>query len=213
MTITLIAQNRDAAQDANLAREAGKIPAVYYGAGKEAAAITVEYGDFIKMYREAGESTMITLKTDAGDMPVLVQDIQLDPVSNKITHVDFKVVDTTKTIEVTVPINFVGASPAASSSMGTITKVLHDLDIEVLPANLPHAIDVSLDSLANIDDQVTVADIVVPKGVTILNDKDQTVVVVSPLKDDSDLETTGTVDFSQIEVEKKGKEEKAEDAE
>jgi large subunit ribosomal protein L25 len=208
MTFELQTQSRDARVDLEALRLEGNIPAVFYGAGAESTPITLNYNDFVKVYREAGESTMITLKTGAGNKQALVQDMQQDAVSGKVIHVDFKIIEAGKPIIVTIPLEFVGQSAAVKANLGSLNKVLHEVEIEVLPKDLPSSLDVDLTLLDQPDSQILAKDIKLPAG-ELITDPESVVAVISAAREESD-ETNTDIDFSQIQVQKKGKEEKPE---
>jgi len=207
MTLEIKVEKRDASIKNDALRVSGKIPAVYYMNGKESVSITIDYVEFVKLYREAGESTMITLKTADGDEQALVQAFQLDPVSGKVTHVDFKLIEAGKPIEITVPLQVIGTSPAVSEGLGLLMQVMEEVTIKVLPKDLPSHIDVDISVLATLDDSILVKDIQVPATVEILSEEDATVATVNAVKEEVEEEEAGDIDFSAIEVEKKGKEE------
>lgn len=204
MTLTLHTEIRTTDVDNESLRGQGRIPAVFYGPKDPATSISISYADFIKIYKEAGESTVITLETPAGKKSVLVQDFQIDPVSDKVFHVDFKVVEANKPLEVTVPLEFEGEAPAARSGLGVVTKVLHELEIRALPKDLPHNLTVSIASLDNADSHILAGDIVLPAGVELMTDPEAPVVVIARVQEE-DESASGPIDFSQIEVAKKGK--------
>jgi large subunit ribosomal protein L25 len=212
MTLTLSTAAREAAAKLDDVRAAGNIPAVIYGAGKDAVSIVVPEGEFIKVFREAGESTMIDLNTEGKTQQVLIQDVQTHPVSGNVLHIDFKVIEAGKAIEVTVPLEFIGESPAAKQNLGSLTKVLHEVDIEVLPKDLPSEIQVDVSSLATLEDQILVKDLQVPAGVTVLTEAEEAVAVITAAKEEEEEAPAEAIDFSQIEVEQKGKGEDAEAA-
>ncbi len=212
MTLEISTEKRDASINNETLRASGKIPAIYYMNGTEAVSVAVDYVAFVKLYREAGESTMVTLKTDDGDKQALVQEFQLDPVSGKVLHVDFKLVEAGKPIEVTVPLEFIGVAPAVSNSLGLLMKVMEEVTIKVLPKDLPSHIDVDISGLETLEDSILVKDIQVPSTVEILAEEDATVATVNAAKEEVEEEVEGEIDFSSIEVEKKGKEEEEEEA-
>lgn len=212
MTLELQTLPREANTKASAVREAGNIPAIIYGGGKDTVAVAVEEAGFKKIFREAGESTVIQLQTGKDTEQALIQDVQVDPVSGKILHVDFKAVVAGESITVTVPLEFVGESPAVKSNLGTLTKAIQEVEIEVLPKDLPSELPVDLSQLAALEDQILVKDIPLPAGVTVLNDADEVVAVISVAKEEVE-EAPEEIDFSQIEVEQKGKsEEEGEEA-
>jgi large subunit ribosomal protein L25 len=99
-------------------RAAGRIPAVFYGFGKESTPISVPGVEFIKLFREAGETSAITLDMGGEKVSALVHDMQRDPVTGEYTHIDFLVVDMNKEAEVAVPIEFTGLAEAEKLGLG-----------------------------------------------------------------------------------------------
>lgn len=188
-------------------REAGEIPAVFYGAGAPNTAISVSKSEFKKVWRGAGESSTVKVSVDGKDVDVLIHEVQLDPVSSDILHVDFLVVDMTKKIKVNVPIEFDGVSGAVKSGIGNLVKVLHEIEIEALPADLPHNLVADISKLETLDDNITVADIKLPAGVVAVTPATEVVASVVAQVEEKE-EAAAPVDLSAIEVsEKKGKKE------
>lgn len=150
-------------------RTDGVIPAVVYG-GKENINIKVKKNEFTKIYGKAGESTIITLVLDGKkEIPVLVQDEQVDPILNDYTHVDFKEIDMTKEITVSVELNFLGEAPAIKELGGTFVKNLNHIQVRCLPSKLIHQIDVDLSSLKTFEDAIHVSDLKVPADIVVTN--------------------------------------------
>ncbi len=203
--LSLTVKNREKNVDLEALRKAGDVPAVYYGAGVSSTSVSVPKNAFIKAWREAGESTPIELALDGKKVNVLIHEISLHPVSNEPTHVDFLVVDMSKKVTVSVPLEFTGVAPAVKNGLGSLVKVLHEIEIEALPKDLPHSVSVDLSSLVDLDSQLAVSDIALPTGVTAVT-KDAEI-VVSIAAQQEEKEDTGPVDLSAIEVEKKGKKE------
>lgn len=203
---TLTAETREGKEPLANIRQAGKIPAVFYGNKKPTTSISILSKDFIKIWKEAGESSAIVLKTPEGNLDVLIQEIQKDPVTGAPIHADFIVVDMNKEIEVSVALEFTGESPAEKGGRGVLVKALHEVQVKALPKDLPHTIEVDLSSLANLDDHLTLKDIKLPKGVTLVGDMDEVVASVTGIKEEKEEEAP-VADLSAIEVEKKGKQE------
>ena len=187
-------------------RKTGVIPAVYYGFGAKSTPIAVDQREFIKAWKEAGESTTVTLKTPSGDIETLIHDVQLDPVTHRPIHADFLAIDVNKVVRVKVPLEFTGISEAVKGGLGTLVKVLHEFEIEALPKNLPHNLTVEISKLATVDDQVLVKDIKAPHGVTIINRPDEVVAAIAIQKVE-EVAPAEPIDLTQIEVMKKGKKE------
>ncbi len=191
------------------ALETGYMPAVFYGAGKETTSIAVSLKEFEKVWKNAGESSTVTLETPSGKVETLIHEVQVDPVKGFPIHADFLVIDMNKEIEVGVPLEFTGEAPAVKQGLGSLTKVLHELEIKALPKDLPHSITVDISSLATLEDKIHVSDIVLPKGVVAVTPAEEVVALVQAAKEEK--EETGPVDLSAIEVSvEKGKKEDAE---
>jgi len=185
-------------------RKFGKIPAVFYGAGKNATSVSIGNIEFKKVWREAGESSAVKISTLSGDIDVLIHEVQVDPVTDEPIHVDFLAIDMKKKIRVKVPLVFEGISNAVKSGIGNLVKVLHEIEIEALPSDLPHNLVVNISSLESIENQIFVSDIKLPTGIIVItNGNDVVASIVAQVEEKE--EVVAPVDLSAIEVEKKGK--------
>lgn len=168
--IPLSVAARESTQDIGALRRSGKVPCVVYGNAVKNTTLTAEHNEIYKVYSKAGESTLVELTVDGKQVPVLFHELQFDPVSNRITHVDFYAVNMKKEVEADIPLHFVGKSPAVVD-LGAIMVTGHDkVTVKCLPSDLPHALEVDISSMAQFGDHVTVANINVPKGVTVMDD-------------------------------------------
>jgi large subunit ribosomal protein L25 len=182
----------------------GLIPAVFYGFGKEATSISIPTIEFIKLFKEAGETTAITLDLGTEKVSTLIQDIQRNVITGEPIHVDFLVIDMKKEAEVSVPLEFTGISEAEKSGLGNVVKVMHEIEVRALPADLPHSITVDVTNLATLSDAIHAKDISLPKGVTLVTDGEEVLAAVTGFVEEKE---EVSVDLSAIEVEKKGKKE------
>jgi large subunit ribosomal protein L25 len=187
-------------------RAKGFIPAVFYGHKQVSTPISVKEVDFLKVWKQAGESSVISLTGDDMDHEVLIQDIDLDPVTDNVRHADFYVIEKGRKIAVQVPIEFTGIAPAVKDLGGILVKVLHELEIEAMPKDLPHNLSVNISSLATFEDCIFAKDVILPAGVTLLTGLDEVVASVSEAVEE-EVEVA-PADLTAIEVEKKGKEDK-----
>ena len=198
------AEKRDANENLDVLRKNGKIPAVFYGFGKDTTSITISTIDFKKVWRDAGESSAVKVNLSGSDIDVLIHEVQVDPVTDEPIHVDFLAIDMKKKIVVKVPLEFTGVSLAVKSGLGNLVKVLHEIEIEALPSDLPHDLSVDISKLETLDDNILVSDIKLPAGVVAITDMSEVVASVVVQVEEKE---SAPVDLSAIEVEKKGKKE------
>jgi large subunit ribosomal protein L25 len=187
-------------------RKEGRIPAVFYGRKEEATPISISAAEFEKAWKEAGESTVLTLKGLGDDKDVLIHEVDVEPIYGAARHVDLYVVDRNKPVQVPVELVFEGVAPAEKELGGTVIKVLHEIEIEALPRNLPHEIVVDISSLKDFESQILVQDLKLPEGVTAITEAEEVVATVSEAKEET--EEAPTADVSQVEIsEERGKKE------
>lgn len=204
--IVLEAEIRDKTANNETLRKGGKIPAVFYGKKTESTPISLVRNDFISAWHKVGESGVVTLKTSKGTVDTLIKDVDLDPVSDIVRHVDFYVFEKGKKIELDVPLDFVGVSPAVKDLGGDLVKVLHEIKISADPQNIPHDIKVDISVLVDFDSKVHAGDLSLPTGVSLVESAEEVVALVTKHKEEVE-EEPAPVDLSAIEVEKKGKKE------
>lgn len=196
-------------------REEGKLPGVVYGAGQKTESIVLEYKDFDKIFQVAGASTLLDLSLDGKEVgKVLVQEVQYNPIDDRILHVDLRCIDMNKPLTAMVELNFVGESPAVKAEGGTLVRTIQKVEVKCLPKDLVNKIDVDVNVLKSFKDVVKVKDLNLPAGVTVmgLNDEDVVVTATPALTEDQikAMEEAGkTADLSKIEVSGKKKEEEA----
>lgn len=209
---SIVAEKRDILGKKNAGlRKKGLVPAVVYGKGSASENITVKVGEFLKLWRSAGEATIVSLEVGKEKKNVLIHDVSVDPLKDTPIHVDFYVVDMLKMLKVDVPLEFIGESEAVKSG-GILVKVHHELEIEALPKDLPHSLIVDISALKTFEDKITVGDLKIPHGVKVVKGLDETVVLVESPRTEEEIKGTETPeeapDLANIErIEKKAKEE------
>jgi len=212
MTISLSATKREVTGKASkrLLLE-GVVPAVVYGPKQDAVSIGLSAREFEKVLKEAGESTVIELSGLGEPLQVLIHEVDRDPVTNVPRHADFYAIEKGAKVEVAVPLTYVGESEAVKAG-ANLVKVMHELEIEAAPADLPHDIEVDISILAKVGDQIHVSDLKLPKGVVAKVDAEEVVALIQEVEAEVEEAPTG-VDMTAIEVEKKGKDEEAAEGE
>lgn len=205
-------------------RNGGFIPGVVYGEGKKSQAIQIERKTFLRLLKsQKGENVIINLTIASDDkkskeIPVLIKELQHNPVTDEIIHIDFNQISLTKEIKVKVPIAAKGEAIGVKQDGGSLDHILWDLEVECLPTQIPQNIEVDVSSL-KIGDSIHIKDLTIPKGVKVLQDPDLVVLsVAAPVKEEVAVEAPveGAPAEPEVIKEKKeapaeeGKEEKAE---
>jgi large subunit ribosomal protein L25 len=182
-TYTLQAEPREeTGKAAKRLRVAGLVPAVLYGHKVGPLKLTVKRGELEKVYRQAGHSAMVEIVLPDGKHTVLIHEMQDDPTSGIHQHADFYAVKMDEKIKTAVPLVVENGdqAPAVRELDGILLTNLNELEIECLPGDLPSEITVDASGLETFDDSITVADLKVPEGVTVLNEEDASVATVTP---------------------------------
>lgn len=189
-------------------RKQGKLPAVLYGPKEKSQSLFVSFKDFKKLWKEAGESTVIQLKltsdvkkSSTSDVvkEVLIQDVAMDPVKDEPLHVDFYAVLMDKPIQAAIPLVFEGEAPA-TKTRGILVKVMHEIEVEALPKNLPHELAVDISSLNNFGGKILAKDIVLPDGVKLITNPEDVVILVEESKAEEAAPAEEKIAFEEIEV-------------
>lgn len=185
-------------------RQNGIIPAHLFGHKVTSTAIQVESGQLNKILAEVGIGHLLTLVIDgSGDKrDVIIKELQKDVISRKPIHVDFYQVSATEKIELDVPINLVGESPAMKMKMGNLIINLKNIKVTCLPRDIPYSIPVDISQLANIGDSVHVENLKLPEGVTVVTDPREMIIKVQPLR----VEEEKVVKEAEAKVEEKAEE-------
>ncbi len=188
----------------NALRRAGFLPAVVYGEKVPSQPVSVLYSDFMKIFREAGESTIFKLKIDGKkEYDVLIYDIKFDPLKDIPEHVDFYAVPQHRTIRHKVPFEFAGEPPAVKNLGGVLVKVMHEIEIEALPKDLPHALRVDISILEELKSKIHVRELHVPAGVKILGHLDDVVVLVEAPRTEEELKEVVEIPVAEAVAEVK----------
>lgn len=173
---------------------AGKVPAELYGHNINNLHLSVDKIEFEKVLKKAGESTLIELVLpDNKTRNVLIQDVSRHYLTSQPIHVDFYEVKMTEKLKANVAIEFIGESHAVKALGGTLVKVVNEVEVECLPTDLPHLIEVDISVLKTFEDQILIKDLPVSEKVTILADSEEVVATVQPPRD-VDAELANSVD-------------------
>jgi len=188
----------------NSLRRENLIPAELYGHGLENIHLSVPAKEFSKLFKEAGESTIINLNLENKKLPVLIHEVSVDPLSDKIIHIDFYQVKMDEKIITSVPLEFIGEAPAVKEKEGILIKAVQEIEVEALPSDLPHNIEVDISQLSDIGMSIHVKDLKIDKKVKVLADLETVVATVTEPAKEEVVEKPITVE----EVKAEGEEDK-----
>lgn len=162
-------------------RKQGLLPANISGKKIKSEAIQVDLKEFKKVFAEAGETGLVELKLGSEVRPVLIHNIQRNPVSDVYVHADFLQVDLNEKVEAEVPVELTGEAPAEKQGVGTVVQYLNEVRVEALPTDLPEKFVIDVSLLAEVDQAVYVKDIKVDASkVDVKDDPEEIVVKVEP---------------------------------
>jgi large subunit ribosomal protein L25 len=154
-------------------RREGLIPGVVYGpVVKETISVSVIRRDFEKFFKTNGHSAILTLNWDGGSQPVLIREVQIDPVTRVPLHIDFFAPNMKVVLRSMVPVVLHNPSEDAH---GVMQAVLSEIEVEALPSSLPHQIDVDVSGLIEVGDSIHVRDLTAPEGVSFITHEEELV--------------------------------------
>ncbi len=163
-------------------RQSGILPANIYGKNIKSVAVQVPAKDFLKVYKEAGETGIIELSVGDGEShPVLVHNLQLHPVTSHPLHVDFHQVNLTEKVKATVSVITLGEAPAVAQKLGILLTPVSELEVESLPADLPENIEVEVKDLKEVGQEIKVKDLKISDKVTVLAEPELVVAKIGEL--------------------------------
>jgi large subunit ribosomal protein L25 len=185
-------------------RVQGLIPAVVYGAGQESVAVTVDPKVITKiLYSDSGHNTIFDLTIEgAGVTKAMIVDWQNEPIKGKLLHIDLKRIAMDKAMRVSVPVQLTGVATGVKNSGGILSQVLHEVEIECLPGDIPGHIDVDVSNL-DLHGAIHISDLPHSGKIKFLGDEDALVAHVTVLKEEVVAEPVAGA--AEPEVAKKGK--------
>lgn len=214
MISLLVKIRKGLGKEARKMRKRNILPGVLYGPElKKAQPLEVDYKTFEKVYKTAGESSLISLEIEGESKkyPVLIHEIQRNPLTGKIIHVDFYQVSLEEEITARIPLIFEGTAPAVKDLGGTLVKNISEVEVKALPQKLPKEIKVEVGVLNTFEDNILIGDLALPPGVKVLKEPTEIVAsVLPPEKIEEELQKPVEEKVEEVERVEKKKEEEAE---
>jgi large subunit ribosomal protein L25 len=171
----------------SILRKNGKLPAVLYGYKTETQNLELNEREFAKALKQAGENTIVNLNVDGKVVPVLIHDVQNHFLRDHPIHVDFYAVNMTEKIKVNIPIEFTGEAQAVKALGGTLLKNLTEIEVECLPGDLPHSIEVDISALNTFEDAIRVSDLKLSDKVAVVTGPDEVIVTTEAPRSEEEL--------------------------
>jgi large subunit ribosomal protein L25 len=188
-------------------RASGMLPAVLYGDG-DGVSTALAVPDRVVDYtlQHIGDNALYDIDLGAGGSTARIVDVQRDPVSGRLLHVDFAPVDMQQRIEVTVPLHVVGEAPGTEEG-GVLQQVAYEVQIETLPGDIPQELTLDVSSLG-MNENLTLADLRLPEDITLVSDPEEVAAIVTAPTEitEEDLEAAGVVEEEPEEVVEEGEE-------
>lgn len=187
-------------------RAQGLVPAELYGRGVVNQHIAVSAKDLKKTLKTAGTNTVVTVVLDDKKHPSLLHDVQYDPVTDEMIAADFYQIRLDKKIKVKIPVEFIGTAPAVKDLSGILVKAMQEIEVEALPANLPHSLVADLSNMKEIGQSLYVKDLQVPADVKVSVGPETVIATVTAqVSEEKEAVAAATVDVTAIKSESEEK--------
>lgn len=194
--ITLKLQKRDiTGKKVQALRGAGVIPVSLYGKKIKNVSASVTLTSFESVFETAGETQIVYINLEGEDIerPVIISDIQLHPVTDKILHVDFRQVDLKEKLEADIPLELIGESPAVKEFGANIIQLINEIRVEALPTDLPEKIEIDISLLKAIGDVIRISDLKIDTSKVEIKVEDLSSVIVSASEQQKEEEVVAPV--------------------
>lgn len=164
-------------------RKQGIMPANIYGKSVKSLAVQLPLKDFEAVFKEVGETGLVELSVEGEEKtrPILIHNVQLNPISSLPVHADFFQVDLKEKVTAMVPLEIISEAPAVKDKKGVLLHPLNEIEVEALPADLPEKIEVDISLLSEVGQEIKVGNLKAPSGVTILSGGELVVCKIGPL--------------------------------
>ena len=194
----------------NRLRRDGLLPGVLYGSNMDPVALQLPAHEAGQLLTRLQGTVLIDLEVDGQTHTTIVRELQRDVLRGNPVHVDFMAVDMEQVLNIMVPINLVGESPAVATGEYAVMTSLYELEVECLPKDIINIIEVSVEGLTDLGDTILVSDVVVPEGINILTDLEESVARVAyagivEVEEEEEEEEGLELDAEDVEVIEKGK--------
>ncbi|HAR35355.1 MAG TPA: 50S ribosomal protein L25 [Acidobacteria bacterium] len=188
-------------------RRQGLVPAILYGQSMGSVPLTLKKKDIIEILKsETGENTIFRVAYDSEEKDVMIKEVQINPVTDELTHVDLISISMDKPVRVSVPVELVGEPVGVKVEGGLVDFLLRELDIECLPREIPESIKIDISQL-HLHQSFKVMNLELPAGIKVLHEPQTAIVVISSVAEEAapaiTEEVVETAEMKEPEVIKK----------
>ena len=174
-------------------RRAGITPIHVYGRGEDSLSLQADTYDLVRTLGVVGQTSPLTLTVGSAEHFVMVQHVHRHPVSERLLHVDLLRVSRLERVHASVPLHFEGESEGAREDGASLSEMVHSIEVEALPTDIPHEFTIDLSLLATPDSVIRAGDLELPPGVTLLSDPTTSIVhIVQHLAEAVEADAEGT---------------------
>lgn len=218
LSIEVQSRDRIGSRAARRLRREGLIPAVVYGGERDTLPIQVDRRALLDLIKEAGSENAVFVLELAGSKGktrhCMVRDMEVNPLTREIVHVDFIRIDMSRKVEVEVPVELVGIPLGVSEDGGILDHITREVEVECLPGDIPNHLEVDVSEL-HIGQNVTIGDVSLPAGVELIDDPERVVasVVVPHIEEEPEEEEEMLLEAEMAEPELVGREGEGEEGE
>ena len=162
-------------------RKEGLLPANMFGKGIKSLSVQLPLKDFQQVFNKVHETGLVDLEVEGENHPILIQNVQIHPITHLPLHADFFKVNLKEKVKAMIPLVSIGEPKAVTDKIGVLLQTLSEVEVEALPADLPEHIEVNVEGLKNLDESISVGDLKVPAGVEILAESHELVFRIGEL--------------------------------
>lgn len=179
-------------------RRKGFVPAILYGESVANVPLTLKKKDIIEILKsETGENTIFKVAFDSEERDVMIKEVQINPITDELTHVDLIQISMDKPVRVSVPVELVGEAIGVKAEGGIVDFLLRELEIECLPREIPEAIKVDISNL-HLHQSIKVQNLELPAGIKVLHDPHAAIVVISSVAEEAAATTEEVVEAAEM---------------
>lgn len=194
-------------------RKDGVLPANMFGKAIKSQSLQLPLKEFERVFEKVHETGLVDLEVGGEIHPILIQNVQIHPITHDAIHADFFKVNLKEKVKASIPLVPIGEAKAVIDKIGALLQPLSEVEVEALPADLPEHLEINVENLAQVGDNLTISDIKVPSGVEILAEPNEMIFRIDELVSEEAEELAAEEEAEAEAASEEGAQEKAEEGE